>query len=237
MTNSNNTTPSGGNFTLPTAVRNRMESIMSANELFYGAVSVSTPLVERLAKGCNGDITPLSTGWVIKTSKLDDDTEIETEIEHYQKLDELGLCGVAVPDCNFTRSGDGQLVLQQINNAVTLAEYSQHPALTHTVWLDICLAAAYAVKKVHQAGFNHYDLHGNNVVLELVEDKWRAYVIDFALAEHYESNFLGLSWEDWQWEAQGDTQYLVDSLIAFYPDKLRKRPGWFDKVLEVFQGC
>lgn len=236
MTNQDST-PLGGNFTYLTAGKPGMEFIMSANEKFYGAVSVSTPLVERLGKGCNGDITPLSTGWVVKTSKLDDDTEIETELEHYRKLDDLGLTGIAVPDCNFTRSGNGYLVLQQINNAVTLAEYSQHPALTHTVWLDICLAAASAVKKVHQAGFNHYDLHGNNVVLELVEDKWRAYVIDFALADHYDDNFLGLTWEEWCWEAQGDTQYLVDSLKAFYPNKLRPRPSWFDKVLEVFRGC
>lgn len=236
MTNQDST-PLGGNFTSQTAGKPGMEFTMSANEKFYGAVSVSTPLVERLAKGCNGDITPLSTGWVVKTSKLDDDTEIETELEHYQKLDELGLTGVAVPECNFTRSVGGRLVLQQVNGAVTLAEYSQHPALSHTVWLDICLAAASAVKKVHQAGFNHYDLHGNNICLELVNDQWKAYVIDFALAEHYDNNFLGLSWEDWQYEAQGDTQYLVDSLIAFYPDKLRKRPSWFDKVLEVFLGC
>ena len=66
MTNQDST-PLGGNFTYQTAGKPGMEFIMSANEKFYGLVSVSTPLVERLAKGCNGDITPLSTGWVVKT--------------------------------------------------------------------------------------------------------------------------------------------------------------------------
>lgn len=207
---------------------------MSINKQFYTQVATATSIQERLGKGCNGDIAAYETGWVVKTSKLGDDVEIQTELDHYRLLDEKGLTGVAVPNCNFDESDETQLVLQRINDAVTLAEYSQHPSLTHTVWLDICLAAAMAVKKVHRAGFNHYDLHGNNVVLELVNDQWKAYVIDFALAEHYDDNFLGLSWEDWQWEAQGDTQYLVDSLKAFYPGS---PPSWFVKVLEVFRGC
>lgn len=206
---------------------------MSANKQFYAQATLAASISERLDKGCNGDVAPYGTGWLLKTSKLEDTVEIETELSFYRLLAKHGLMGKVTPICDFSESDEDGLVISRINDCMSLRDAASHPALTHGVWLDICLAVAAAVKKSLKAGFFHCDLHSDNVILELVDDCWKAYIIDWALAQHYsEDNILELSWDDWLEEAsEGDLGYLVSHLKA----NKKNPPLWWIKVLEVFE--
>ena len=206
---------------------------MSANKQFYAAASLASAPSERMNKGCNGDIAPYGTGWLLKTSKLGDEVEIETEVNYYRLLAKHGLMGKVTPLCDFGESDEDGLVMSRINDCMSLRDAASHPLLTHGVWLDICLAVSYALKAYLKAGFYHCDMHSDNVILELVEDKWKAYIIDWALAQHYsEDNLLKLKFNEWVDEArEDDVGYLVSHLKA----NKKQPPLWWLKVLEVFE--
>ena len=114
-----------------------------------------------------------------------------------------------------------------------LAELSQALVQARTEQVGPLVEFVDKVQAYLKAGFYHCDMHSDNVILELVDDKWKAYIIDWALAQHYsEDNILELDWDDWLDEArEGDLEYLVSHLKA----NKKQPPLWWVKVLEVFE--
>ena len=205
---------------------------MSELRTLYVAIIHSNTLESRMDDGRNGQIAPWSSGWLVKTDRDGMQPQVDHELAMYQLLDEEGLMGRITPTCDFGESYDGQLVLQRINDCVSLGEYAMwcsDPRFTRKLWVNLCESVGLAIRQFHDHGFTHCDLHAGNVVCELEGDHLRPFLIDFGCSYHTTLRCEYLSPEIESAGQEADVDCLIEALEEYQP----AAPDWYQEGLDA----
>ena len=196
----------------------------------YALICNETRLTSRLAEGGMGLVRMVDTGWLVKEDLPGMAPQVEHEVKVYSLLEEAGLTGDLVPEVNFEESYDGVLYMRLINMGAPIYEYARSRHMTPDLWMELCKAVGLALRKFHDAGFVHHDLHDRNIVIEVKDGKWHPVIIDFGVSTHTDLTCEHLCREFWDEEPVDDVSTLVGT-ITDQPDI----PDWLLDGLEKLE--
>jgi tRNA A-37 threonylcarbamoyl transferase component Bud32 len=181
-------------------------------------INRSRSLQERLNDGSNANLSLVSEQWLQKADKVGLLPQIEHEFQIYQQLDAVGLMGTITPVCDLDfgiYEYPAAIYLSLIGQGASLWEY----ALAHLSgemstadWQSLCRATGEKISKFHAGGFVHIDLHAGNIVIELEENEWQPFLIDFGLSTCETIEYPFLVVERRVFDAETDLEKLLESL-------------------------
>lgn len=193
----------------------------------YSSICNETRLTERLAQGGMGLVQMEDTGWLVKEDLPGMPPQVEHEVKVYELLEEAGLTGDLVPEVDFNESYDGYLRMRLINMGAPLYEYARSRHMTPEQWGDLCEAVGLAIRRFHDEGFIHHDLHDKNIVIEVAGGAWHPVIIDFGVSTHDDLECEHLSRHKWDEGPEDDVSTLVSTLI-----QQSDTPSWLLKGIE-----
>jgi serine/threonine protein kinase len=202
------------------------------NQSIYNLIALKgASLEERLDRGANGSLSLYgedSNGvkYLLKETKPGENPKLlENELMVYRHLYEEG---ASVPilhedyvDDSYGRPND--LAMQLINNAATLGDYAEgyvEGKVPLETFKEMIKVSKGAIESMHNVGVIHNDLHANNIVLALVNNQWKAYVIDFGWSYFQSKGVPKWMARERTWIAEdeeADLQYLQTDLEGRLP--------------------
>ena len=164
---------------------------MTNNQSIYNQIALKgASLEERLDRGANGSLSlygedSQGVKYLLKETRVGENPKLlENELKVYRHLVEEG---AQVPilhedyqDDSYGRPSD--IAMQLINNAATLGDYAEgyvEGKVPLATFKELIQTSKEAIESMHKVGIIHNDLHANNIVLSLVNNQWKAYIIDF----------------------------------------------------------
>jgi serine/threonine protein kinase len=201
----------------------------------YNIFVCSSDLNSRLNAGHNGILHLSDTGWLAKTDRPGSLPLVEHEYRIYELLEAEGLTGDIVPHCRF-EEGWEPLIISRINDCASFGEYFEQILLgnmTESLWLNLCTEIGATIRRFHDAGFIHNDLHGGNIVLELREGMWKPFLIDFGHCGHESLQNPFLTPEALERGLENDVDDLVE--VIRLPLVGIPQPPWVEKGIELLK--
>lgn len=202
------------------------------NQSIYNSIALKgASLEERLDRGANGSLSlygedSKGVKYLLKETRPGENPKLlENELVIYRHLMEVG---AQVPilhedylDDSYGRPSD--ISMQLINNAATLGDYAEgyvEGKVPLEAFKEMIKVSKKAIESMHEAGVIHNDLHANNVVLSLVNNQWKAYVIDFGWSYYVHKGIPRWMQRERKWWAQepeDDLKYLQEDLEGRLP--------------------
>jgi tRNA A-37 threonylcarbamoyl transferase component Bud32 len=103
--------------------------------------------------------------------------------------------------------------------------------MTRELWVQLCVEIGRRIRRFHDAGFVHHDLHAGNVVLEIKKGQWRPFLIDFGTTSHQECECEYLAPQLANEGGEADVDMLCSSLRT----DCQHAADWFEKGLAALE--
>lgn len=206
-----------------------MSNINIYNSIAFN--SSSSSLEERLNRGANGSLSLYgenSSGvkYLLKETRPGENEKlIKNELKVLRYLNRKGaVTPLLHEDWQDDSYGEPDGVcLVMINQGASLGDYCEgyfQGIVPLETFKEIIISTKKAIDSVHKCGIIHNDLHANNIVVSLVNNQWKAYVIDFGWSFAEKKGIP--SWMErervsWAEEPEDDLKRLVEDLEGRIP--------------------
>jgi tRNA A-37 threonylcarbamoyl transferase component Bud32 len=127
------------------------------------------------------------------------------------------------------------IVISRLDECAPLYEYAwecgDNGAMTQQLWMELCVEIGKTIRRFHDAGFIHHDLHAGNMVVEIKKGRWKPFLIDFGTASHDECECEYLAPHLKEEGSEADVDMLCYSLRS----NCEHAADWFEEGLEALE--